>query len=55
MYTLDLGFHIVDCVGGFHLEGDGLTREGFDEDLHCGPKGGRRRVSGSFVLVNSRV
>jgi hypothetical protein len=34
--TLDLGLDIVDGVGRLHLEGDSLTREGFDEDLHDG-------------------
>ena len=32
--TLDLGLDIVDSIGRFHLEGDRLTRQGFDEDLH---------------------
>lgn len=32
--VLDLGLDIVDGVGRFHLEGDRLTREGLDEDLH---------------------
>jgi hypothetical protein len=32
--TLDLGLHIVDSVRRLHLEGDGLTREGLDENLH---------------------
>ena len=31
---MDLGFDIVDGVGGLDLEGDGLAREGLDEDLH---------------------
>lgn len=30
-FVLDLGFDIVDCVGGLNLEGDGLAREGLDE------------------------
>jgi len=34
LLILDFGLDIVDGVGGFDLEGDGLTREGFDEDLH---------------------
>jgi len=34
--VLDLGLDVVDCVGGLDLEGDGLAREGFDEDLHGG-------------------
>lgn len=32
--TLDLGLDIVDGVRRLHLKGDGLTREGLDEDLH---------------------
>ena len=32
--TLDLGLDIVDGIGRLHLEGDSLTREGLDEDLH---------------------
>ena len=31
LFVLDLGFDIVDCVGGFDFEGDGFSREGFDE------------------------
>ena len=34
LLVLDLGLHIVDRVGRLHLEGDGLAREGLDEDLH---------------------
>jgi len=36
---LDLSFDVVDRVGWFDIEGDGLTRECFDENLHvnrCG-------------------
>jgi len=32
--VLDLGLDIVDGIRGFDLEGDGLAREGLDEDLH---------------------
>ena len=32
--VLDLGLDVVDCVRGLDLEGDRLSREGFDEDLH---------------------
>jgi len=32
--VLDLGLDIVDGVRRFDLEGNRLTREGFDEDLH---------------------
>ena len=34
--TLDLGLHIVDGVRRLHLKGDGLAREGLDENLHGG-------------------
>lgn len=30
-FVLDLGFDIVDCVAGFDFEGNGFTRESFDE------------------------
>ena len=33
--VLDFGLDIVDCVGRFHLEGDGLPGQGLDEDLHA--------------------
>jgi len=32
--TLDFSLDVVDSIGGLDLEGDGLAREGFDEDLH---------------------
>ena len=31
---MDLAFHIVDSIGRLDLKGDGLPREGLDEDLH---------------------
>ena len=34
LLVLDLGLDIVDGVRAFHLKGDGLTREGLDENLH---------------------
>ena len=34
LLVLDLGLDIVDGVARLHLEGDSLTREGLDEDLH---------------------
>lgn len=34
--TLNLGLDIVNGVGRFDLEGDGLTRKGFYENLHDG-------------------
>ena len=32
--VLNLGLDVVDGIGGLNLEGDGLTRQGLDEDLH---------------------
>ena len=31
---LNLGLNIFDAITGFDLEGDGLTRQGFHENLH---------------------
>ena len=31
---MDLGFHVVDRVRRFNLQGDGLAGQGLDEDLH---------------------
>ncbi len=35
LLILDLGLHVLDGVGGLHLQGDGLPRKGLDEDLHA--------------------
>jgi len=47
LLVLDLGLDIVDSIGGLDLEGDGLSSESFNEDLHsemwgrvCGGSGG---------------
>ena len=34
LLILDLCLDILDGVGGLDLEGDGLAREGLNEDLH---------------------
>jgi len=34
LLVLDLGLDVVDGVRGLDLKGDGLAREGLDEDLH---------------------
>ena len=34
LLILDLSFHIIDAVGCLNIQGDGLAREGLDEDLH---------------------
>jgi hypothetical protein len=46
---LNLALDIVDGVGRLDLEGDGLTREGLDEDLHVEDlELQRRQVSSSL-------
>ena len=34
LLVLNFGLDIVNGVGGFDIEGDGLAREGFDKYLH---------------------
>ena len=34
LLVLNLGFNVVDGIGGLDLEGDGLSRQGLDKDLH---------------------
>jgi len=34
LFILDLGFDIVNSIGGFDLESDSFTREGLYENLH---------------------
>ena len=34
LLILDLGLDIFDSVGGLYLEGNGLTRQSLDENLH---------------------
>jgi hypothetical protein len=36
--VLNLGLDIVDRIGRLDVEGDGLTRQGLDEDLHTSAK-----------------
>ena len=36
LLILNLGLDILDGVGRLDLEGNGLTREGFDKNLHPG-------------------
>ena len=40
---LDLGLDIFDSVGSLDLKGDGLTREGLDEDLHESARSERKK------------
>jgi hypothetical protein len=36
LLVLNFGLDIVDSIRGFDLEGNGLSGEGFNEDLHAG-------------------
>jgi hypothetical protein len=38
LLVLDLGLDVIDSVGGLNLEGDGLPRQGLNEDLHSTTK-----------------
>merc|ERR1711997_358816 len=38
LLVLDLGLDVLNRVGWFDLEGDGLPGEGLDEDLHASPE-----------------
>lgn len=35
LLVLDLGLDVVDGIGRLHLEGDSLSSEGLDKDLHA--------------------
>jgi len=37
-FVLDLGFDVLNGVCWFNIEGDGLTSEGLNEDLHTTSK-----------------
>ncbi|WVZ09608.1 hypothetical protein V8G54_014138 [Vigna mungo] len=34
LLVLNLGFHVINGVGGFNLKGDGFAGQSFDEYLH---------------------
>ena len=42
--VLDLGFDVIDSVGRLHLEGDSLSGEGLDKDLHATQQGIESRL-----------
>jgi len=44
LLVLDLGFDVVNGVGGLDVKGDGLARQGLDKDL-CGGKSGHMYVT----------
>merc|ERR1712184_39585 len=49
LLVLDLGLDVLNGVGGFDLEGDGLTGEGLDEDLHASPES-EHKMEGALLL-----
>merc|ERR1719152_246853 len=48
-FILDLGLDVLNGVGWFNIEGDSLTSEGLDEDLHTTSKS-EYQVEGRFLL-----
>jgi hypothetical protein len=49
-HTLNLALDIVDGVGRLNLKGDGLTREGLDEDLHV-QRSGITKTTSQFLTL----
>jgi len=49
LLVLDLGLNVIDGVRGLDLEGDGLSSQGLDEDLHASSKA-KDQVEGRFLL-----
>jgi len=47
--VLDLSFNILDGVSWLNVEGDGLTSQSFDEDLHTTSKS-EHQVKSRFLL-----
>merc|ERR1719323_1021511 len=47
--VLDLGFDVVDGVGGLDIQRDGLAGEGLDEDLHTAAEA-QDQVKGRLLL-----
>ena len=49
--VLDLGLDVLDGVGWLDIEGDGLTSEGLDEDLHSTSESEDEMESGLLLNV----
>merc|ERR1711870_38599 len=47
--VLNLRFHIIDSVGGLHIERDGFPGEGLHEDLHASAEA-EYQVKGALLL-----
>ena len=51
LLVLDLGLDVVDSIGGFDLESDGLAGKGLDKDLHTTSKTEHQVESGLLLDV----
>merc|ERR1712119_49169 len=51
LLVLDLGLDVLNGVRGLHLEGDGLTGEGLDEDLHASSQSEHKMESALLLDV----
>merc|ERR1711997_403169 len=49
LLVLDLGLDVLNGVGWFDLEGDGLASQGLDEDLHASPES-ENKMEGALLL-----
>jgi hypothetical protein len=49
LLVLDLALDIIDRVGRLDLEGDGLSSQGLDEDLHTSSQS-KDKVEGGLLL-----
>merc|ERR1712018_992062 len=49
LLVLDLGLDVLNGVRGLHLESDGLTGEGLDEDLHASSQS-EHKMEGALLL-----
>ena len=49
LLVLDLGLHVVNGIGWLDLKGDGLAREGLNEDLHATTEA-EDQVKGGLLL-----
>ena len=48
-FVLNFGLNVVDGVGRFHFQSDGLARQCLDKDLHSTTKT-ENKVKGGFFL-----
>merc|ERR1712212_827760 len=49
LLVLDLGLDVLNAIRGLDLEGDGLPREGLDEDLHTSSES-ENKMKGRLLL-----